>query len=79
MKSGATKLFRVTLRGLSNYNLPNYKETYVLADTPTEAYEKVYKFVKENNLGFDCDRELHSVELVAEANEYTTAPYYLFV
>ena len=61
------KLYKVTLIGLGNLWIgTNYKISYALAEDPTSAYKKVRDFLDHNNLGFQCDRELQSIELVAE-------------
>lgn len=64
-------LFKVTLKGMTIS--PNaYGISYVVADDPTSAYLKVKKFLEENDLGFSRDRELHSIELIADSYRNTT-------
>jgi hypothetical protein len=43
-----------------------YGEAYVVADGPTQAYQLVRNDLNARDLGFDHDRALESVELVAE-------------
>lgn len=43
---------------------------YVIANNPTNAYNTVRKFLDKNNLFFRVDRELKSIELVAENSLY---------
>lgn len=44
---------------------------YVIAEHPTEAYEKLKKFLDEKAWGFQSGRELESIELLAEDDDYT--------
>ena len=66
------KLYRVTLRGMT-YNSTGvaYGSSYVIAENSDEAYQKVRKFLDENDLGFTKDRELDKVELIADSYRYT--------
>ena len=79
MNAGTDKLFKVTLKGLHSVTSTGYNENYVIAKNPSEAYSKVLKFLNENDLGFDRDRELKSIELVAECCEYTYTNHHLFL
>src|SRR5574343_201492 len=66
------KLYRVTLKGMT-YNSTGvaYGSSYVIAENSDEAYQKVRKFLNENDLGFSKDRELDKVELIADSYRYT--------
>ncbi len=59
------KLYKVKLQTLGIYNT-----SYVIAEHPTEAYEKVIKFLNDNDLTFKNERTLDSIELIAESKEY---------
>lgn len=65
------KLYLVKLRGMS---VGGHKESYVVANEPSEAYKTVRKFLDEKKWGFDDDRELLSVELLAESISSTMYP-----
>jgi len=66
------KLYRVVLRGMTiNSTGAAYGVSYVIADNCDEAYQKVRKFLDENDLGFTKDRELDRVELIADSYRYT--------
>ena len=56
-------LYRVTIRKPVDF--------YVIAETPAEAYDKVRKFLDNNNFYVTKDRELHMIEVLAEAYKYT--------
>ena len=61
------KLWLVTLQGMNvEINSAPHGKAYVLANTPSEAADKLTKYVSDNNLGFSHERELKSVELVAD-------------
>jgi len=66
------KLYKVTLRGMT-YNSTDvaYGSSYVVAKNSNEAYNKVKKFLDENNIGFTKDREFNKVELIADTYRYT--------
>lgn len=63
------KLWLVTLQGMniSVTGAPNGK-AYVVANDPKEASERLMNYVKDNKLGFTKERELKSVELIAESD-----------
>jgi hypothetical protein len=63
------KLYKVTVRGFIGNN-----EFYVLADNPDKAYTIVRNFLDKNAYGYDCDRELDSIILIASANKYDSIP-----
>ena len=63
------KLYKVTVRGFIGNN-----EFYVLADNPDKAYTAVRNFLDKNNYGFEKDRELDSITLIASANKYDSIP-----
>ena len=75
LKTESMKLFKVNLRGFTNNPVGS---SMVVAGDPTTAYETVRAWLDEKNYGFRKDRELDSVELVADNNEYTDAPARLF-
>ena len=67
------KLYRVTLRGMtSSVTGVSYGMSYVVAKNTEEAYQKLKKFVEENDLGYSSQRELDKVELLAEDYQYTS-------
>jgi hypothetical protein len=43
---------------------------FVIAEDPTEAYIKFRKFLDENDIGFEKDRELKQITLLAEQGRY---------
>ncbi|GAF76861.1 unnamed protein product [marine sediment metagenome] len=65
------KLFRVTCRGMVNVagNVA-YGVAYVVAKDAGAAYRKLRSYLDEKDLGFDGDRELSMIELLAEDVEY---------
>lgn len=73
------KLFRVTLRGLTSATGVQLHSSYVVAENCHEAYRKVRNWVDENNYGFSNERELESVELLADECEYTPVRTRLFI
>lgn len=75
------KLYRVTLRGLRHNSGGGviYGISYSVAKDPTEAYEKVYNYLKKKDYGFDRDRALEKVELIAEDYDFTDIQTRLFL
>ena len=53
--------------------------SYVVAKDSAEAYRKVREYLDDNDLGFDRDRELSSVRLVAEDADYPDCGTKLFM
>lgn len=65
MSSEMMKLFKVILQGYGRYGT-----SYVMAKDPTSAYKKVKDYLDDNDLGFPKDRELESIELIADSDYY---------
>jgi len=73
------RLFRVNLRGFGGFTTGvNYQSSYVIAENPDEAYQKVRRWLDKKDYGFYKDRELASVELLADDHEYTEIGVRLF-
>ena len=74
------KLFRVKLKGMQGSTGSNtsHGTPYVIAPDPTTAYAMVKKYVDEHDLGFTYERELESIELLAETGEYPACGEHLF-
>jgi hypothetical protein len=74
------KLFLVKLRGMrSVFSSPAYGCSYVVAEDSNSAYLLLKEYVDKNGLGFDHERELQSVELIAEDAEYPRCGTILFL
>lgn len=59
------KLFLVRLKG----PIGNHNNCYVLADDPTDAYNKVRKFLDDEDIGFRRARALNSIEVIADMDK----------
>ena len=64
------KLYKVLLTGA----IDKYNPSYVIAIDSDSAYKQVRTFLDKEDLGYARDRELKSVELVAENYHYTDTP-----
>lgn len=74
------KLFKVTCRGMNFFSTGVvHGIAYVVANHPTQAYEILRKHLDKSNLGFTSERELESIELIAEDYEYTNTKIMLFI
>jgi len=73
------KLFKVTLRGGINPGSTDYNTSFVVAESPDAAYQAVRDFLDNNNLCHDYERELKSIELLAEDREYPACRTMLFL
>ena len=71
------KLYKVSLRGFIDQ--PMIRTSFVIANDPHQAYQRVRKFLDEQDYGFSKDRELDSIQLIAERYFYTNAPACLFI
>ena len=74
-------LYRVTLQGMNSSIAGNVAHgiPYVVADNPTEAYNKVRQYLDEKDYGFPSDRVLKSVELLASDDIYSGCTVQLFL
>jgi len=79
MKEDKMKLYRVNLRGLTNATGVQYNSSYVVADDTAEAYKRVRKWLDDEDYGFSHERELESVELLADEYEYNDVKTRLFL
>jgi len=51
----------------------------VVAEDPTSAYETVKKYLDSKDVGFHKDREMESIELLAETGDYPVCREQLFL
>lgn len=56
-----------------------FGQAYVVAPDPTEAYRKLRATLDARDIGFAKDREMLSIELVAEAVEYPDCGIILYL
>lgn len=74
------KLYRVRLKGMSGSGIDTaYGKPYVIASDATEALEKVQKYLEQRDIGFRSDREIDSIELLAEEGNYPECNVQLFL
>lgn len=66
-----SKLYKVTLRGMTTSSVgAPHGIAYVVAEDSAEAHQKIKHGLEERNLGTDKERELHTVELLADSASY---------
>ncbi len=51
----------------------------MVAEDPTSAYETVKKYLDSKDVGFHKDREMESIELLAETGDYPVCREQLFL
>lgn len=74
------KLYKVTLKGmLCNPTGKIHGINYVIADSLDNAYKIVRDFLDKEDLGFEQERELDKIEVIAEEDFYGDSPYKLFL
>ena len=74
------KLYKVTLRGMThNSTGVAHGINYVIAQNPDEAYRKVRDYLDKEDIGFSYDRELNTIELLAEDYSCTDTRIRLFL
>lgn len=74
------KLYKVTLQGMLHSTTGKvYGVSYVVAETMDEAYGKVRSFLDAQKLGWDKERELHTIEVIAEEKQYGDLKNMLFI
>lgn len=74
------KLFRVKLKGMtfSSTGAP-HGDCYVIANDPTEAYKALREFLNEKDYGFLHERELDTIELLADEYEFSDVRRHLII
>lgn len=74
------KLYRIKLKGMCGlFTGTSYGHPYVVAENPTEALNKVQKYINEKDLGFTKDREMDTITLLAEEGDYPECQIQLFL
>jgi len=74
------KLYLVKCRGMNiSVTGPTHGVAYVIANNPAEAYEKLRKDLDERDLGFTDERELSSIELIAEDTNYPSCGVRVYI
>lgn len=68
------KLWKVVLRGVGKY-----RESYVVAENSVVAYSIVRTFLNDNDLGFEHERELDNITLLAENVQYPDCETNLYI
>ncbi len=76
------KLYRVTLKGMNSMLLTGsvtYGIAYVVAEDATKAYETVRQYLDKENIGFVGEREMDSVQLLADTAQYPPCKIKLYL
>jgi hypothetical protein len=75
------KLYKVKCRGMHGGMASSTAHgiAYVVAANPDEAYQMVRRHLDKSGLGFEYERELESVELMADEGEYPKCGHRLYV
>ncbi len=74
------KLYRVTLKGMTCSSTDtNYGISFVVAEDPTQAYERVKKFLTDDDIGFSKDREMDKIELIADEYRFSDCGTILYL
>jgi len=71
-------LYKITLHGMISGVNRIYGESYVVAEDPQKAYIKVKEFLDNEDIGFDTDRMLKSIELIASV-DFEESNYKLYI
>lgn len=75
------KLYKVTCRGMTTGIGSDmvHGVAYAVAEDSAEAYEMVRQYLVDEQIGFDTDREMRSVELLADEATYPRCSYRLYL
>ena len=75
-------LYKVTCNGMTSVSVASgnvaHGVAYVVAEDPTSAYKKVRAYLNKADLGFDHERELDTIELLASDERYPHCGYRLY-
>lgn len=74
------KLYLVECVGL-NYDISGAPDglSYVVANTPDEAYGKVKNYLDKEKIGFDYERQLKKITVIAQEGKYPDFRMRLFL
>jgi len=70
------RLYKIICRGLSG---TDYGTAYAVAEDPEQAYRKVRRFLDEHTVGFPEDREMKTIELLADSSDSPDCGVKLYV
>ncbi len=76
------KLYLIKLKGMSSMLLTGsvtYGVAYVVAEDATKAYETVRQYLDKENIGFAGEREMYSVQLLADTAQYPLCKIKLYL
>jgi hypothetical protein len=74
------KLYRITLKGMcGTYDGTAYGNPFVVAENTEDALKKVQEYLEEQDFGFSHERELDTIELLAETGDYPMCKIQLFI
>jgi len=73
------KLYKVEIHGGFSSHSTDYHTSYVVAADPTSAYKIVREFLDKEDLCFRNEREMKSVELIADTEHYGDCRTLLFL
>lgn len=75
------KLYKVTCRGMHGglaYDTA-WGVAFAVADNPADAYEMVRQYLVDEGIGYDHERELETVALLADESECPDCGYRLYL
>ena len=64
------KLYKITLKGMTTGVTYTHGIAYAVAENTDEAYQNVRAYLDNEDIGFKPERELKSIELIAECADY---------
>ncbi len=68
-------LYLIKCRGMhGSLGTSGFGIAYVVAPDPTAAYAKLRADLDKRDIGFAADRDLHSIEKLAEVGDYPAHP-----
>lgn len=73
------KLYKVKIKGGYSTTSMNYNEAYVVTDNPTAAYNKYRKYLDKGDICFGFEREMKSITLIADVDQYNDCHTLLFI
>jgi len=78
---GGMKLYQIRCRGMTYHTggQTAHGIAYVVAPDAETAYQTLRKHLNEKNLGFEHERELDEMSMIADSEYYSACPIKLFV
>lgn len=78
-KMATNKLYKITCKGMTTGSSNHFGIGYIIAEDPSNAYNKIRAYLDKEELGYSKERELDKIELIAEDISYPDCGFKLYL